>query len=441
MLKTSVISMKHRNLMPIVTLIVLTAILYAVPAFINEYPKGSDSWYHMLISRQISEGRGFSSASLDAGGHINSYPPLFHILISPIHSIPWLFVYLGPIFGMLSAIAFYFYARRFLDEKTALASGMVFASTVSMVDAFIFSVSPANLSILLIVLSLYFIDAYSGNSRRLVPAVVFPLILSLTHAMSFIVLLFFSAVIYRQKCIKPLTVPVAAFLVMASFLAANANIQILISPGIDILLYRIGIPALATALAGAYICIKAKKNAFPITAAILIIWSLASPIYPERAIIYAAIPLAMLCGYALAGKDKITVFALVLLIISSGFLFSGIARSEMTDDDARALEWIRNNTPENSTIMSTWQVSGPWIPYVAERKNVLGAFHESVPDWRERKENIHGFFSGTAQAEYNATYAFINRLEERVLYPGSIERLETMYQYRKFGDAYVFEIQ
>src|SRR3989338_6832247 len=53
------------------------------PAVLNEYPKGSYSWYHMERSRDLAGGNLFYDTR-NAGGTISSYPPLFLAVISPI---------------------------------------------------------------------------------------------------------------------------------------------------------------------------------------------------------------------------------------------------------------------------------------------------------------------------------------------------------------------
>ena len=94
------------------------------------------------------------------------------------------------------------------------------------------------------------------------------------------------------------------------------------------------------------------------------------------------------------------------------------------------MQWIRENTAQGAVIASTWQVSGVWMPVLAERANVLGALQEAVPDYKQRREALTTIFTSAgrdgiigAMDAYGAGYVFINGYEENALYPGASSRL------------------
>jgi len=179
------------------------------------------------------------------------------------------------------------------------------------------------------------------------------------------------------------------------------------------------------------------------------------PFYRERIIFYLAIPLSVLSarGFSLMknslGKLGLaTAWILLILFLIPAVSFSLTERSEMNEKDYEMLLWIKENTPEESVIASPWQVSGPWIPVIAERQNILGYLQEFVPDYLERRNDLERIFTSQSESEiryilskYNAKYIYINRYEEKVLYPGAIKRLSEMFDVaNENGHAYIFRI-
>ena len=110
------------------------------------------------------------------------------------------------------------------------------------------------------------------------------------------------------------------------------------------------------------------------------------------------------------------------------------SKSELTKNDYDVLIWMKDNIPTNATIASTWQVSGAWIPTVAERGGILGTYQEAVPDYLQRREDLKIIFSSENREEieivlkeYNAEYIYINSLEDELIYNTATVRLGGMF--------------
>ena len=192
---------------------------------------------------------------------------------------------------------------------------------------------------------------------------------------------------------------------------------------------------------------KAKRT-FVLWFLLLLAWSLLSPLYPARMVTYSIIPASLIASagflylYKRFGTSLARALLLIILVLSLGFFLydPGFTRTEITGQDLGALHWLRDNTAQDSVVASNWQVSGVWMPAVAERANVLGALQEAVPDFEERRADLHVIFAYSDTdtvrerlEKYGADYIYINSNEERILYQGAIERLGSM-----FTEVYVF---
>ena len=428
----------------IIAVVILIALLYFYPAFMNDFPKGSDSWYHMRIAEKIKNGENFLYDELNAGGAKNNYPPLFPFLMAFLYmfSNPVIITkFIGPAFGLLSAIAFYFLARDIAGKKTAIISTLVFGTVIESGDMFVFSAYPENAGLFLLLLSLFLLNKNKKN--YCIYAMATASALALTHALSFAVFVLFAALLHgKTKKILPVII-VPAMLLLAWY--AFAGIGSLASGkgmSIAFLFERIQAFYIAPAIIGLIILLKKRVSAtgkFVLLFLLLLALSFALPFYGERMPAFLSVPLSLAAGTgALMLFNKKSTRIITALILAAGVAmtanWSFMSQSEMTKNDYQALMWMKENLG-NETVAATWQVSGVWINAVAEKKNILGAYHEAVKGYAERRKDLGIIFNSGSKEEvlnamkkYDAGYIFINGLEEEALYRGSIKRLENMFE-------------
>jgi len=95
----------------IAAVLLLSLFLRFYPAATNEFPKGSDSYFHIRVAEEIREnGSLFTVDSLT--GTVNNYPPLFHLLLSALFQVSDQFTvarFVGPVLGFISIVVFFLF--------------------------------------------------------------------------------------------------------------------------------------------------------------------------------------------------------------------------------------------------------------------------------------------------------------------------------------------
>lgn len=457
MINMTAILRDHR--LHILLVFALLACLYFAPAFMNSLPKGSDTYYHMRIGKSILEsGNLVLFDPLNAGGTPNAYPPLLHLILAGLYSVldPFLVsMYLGPILSLLSAGALYLLAGSLFGKKPALLAAFIYGVSLEIINTAIYT-GPANLGLLLIPLSLYLAGKWldTGKHVFLALGITASVCLALTHTISFLVfLLFFLALFTRNlKRAWPFLISLPVFACWIYFTQGLASSVIFTEP-VSVFSYFLMFPAvfLIFLVPGLF---RARK---PLVLLFLVLfaWSLAVPLYPARIATYSIIPASMITAagflwlYRRYTRNLLRAGLLILLVLSLGFFLqdTGFTRAEMAAQDLSALDWIRGNTPQGSVVAATWQVSGVWIPAVAERTNVLGALQEAVPDFEERREALGVIFGSDDRAlveeainKYSVDYIYINSREEQILFQGAAGRLGSMFS-EVYSDGYVHVYQ
>lgn len=431
----------HAMAIPALFCVLLT--LYLVPAMINGFPKGSDTYYHISIAKQtISSGSVVLFDPLNAGGSPNPYPPLFHLLLAACFLVTdpmAAATYIGPLLALLSAIAFYLFSTSVLGRETGLVATFIYGASLEIVNTAIFT-APVNLGLAFMFLSLCLSSRYLKNRRKrdLYLSTLLAFLLALTHALTFLVFLA-SFMFLHWKTLKKSFPPLLSVTAFAGWvlLAGGANTFLILGSFSPVTYLSMFQPVFLVLLIPGLL-----KSGKPVVAwfVTLFLWVLLFPLYPERVATYTIIPASMIAAsgfiYLFEKPGRFTKYALLafLLLSLTSFHDIGFTQTEITSSDVDAMDWIRENTPEDSVIASTWQISGAWIPVLAERPNVLGAFHEAVPDHESRQQSLERVFilNDNEQViselnKYDAGYIFINNHEEAVLYPGAVQRLKSSF--------------
>ncbi|MBI4170153.1 MAG: hypothetical protein HY514_00525 [Candidatus Aenigmarchaeota archaeon] len=435
--------MKKKNNSEKIVLALLFVFLLAIrlyPAYTNEYLKGSDSWYHLERARSMLDGDFFYD-SRNAGGAVSAYTPFFHLIIIPVHFFPDPVAaakFFGPLLGFLGAVAFFMFARKIMGYKESLVATFVFGTAVEIVNTAMF-LAPVNLAFIFMFLALFFAldDEKSGGKFYL--STLFASLLALMHPLTFIMFIIFALVFLDHKVLKFISIPITVFVLWIVFSAAIvAQTSIILSNPLPLERYFFGVSALAFAFA--VIGIRKAQPKLSLLFALLTSYSLLVVFYPDRVFTYSVIAVALLAGMGFADlyhkiSQHYRFILMIFLLISAIPVFDyGYAKTEMRGEDKSVLDWIKNNTEQDATIAASWQVSGAWMPYAAERKNILGAFQESVADYQERRRDLAVVFSSgdkekiiETMRKYNATYIFVNKMEDDALYKGSIKRFSDMF--------------
>ena len=352
--------------------------------------------------------------------------------------------------------------RFIAGKRVAIASTFVYGIATDIINKSVFA-SPENLGFLLIFTSLYATGRWLENEDKKYGAlsVLSASLLALTHPLSFIMLVAFLFTFFShlRKMLHVTALPLAiamAWFLFVKYIGASTSL-ILSYAGIDYFLLGFSPALLALAVVG--ISRAAKIRLVVPAYMILVFWVLFLPFYPERVLTFSIVPGALMAGLGInelllrKNKLKFIVLSLAVIIalahaveINNPF---GYAKTELTEEDYETLLWARYNLPENAVIAGTWQVSGAWINSIAERRTILGAFQESVEDYKERRADLQTMFTSSERAEikniaakYDAEYIFANSYEEKALYTGVAARFRSMFPVvRGDGYAYVFKIE
>jgi hypothetical protein len=347
--------------------------------------------------------------------------------------------------------------------RIALASVFVYGASVEAINRSVMT-APENLGLLLIFTSLYFFDKYvKGNDRRfLYASVLCSSLIALTHTLSFIMLVVFLLAFFgpERGILRLLAAPVIIALGWLGYTAGlgAASSLIFYSPrGVDFLFAGVSAAAFALAALGA----KGAVNFRLVVPAyiLLLFWALFVPAYPERVLTFSAVLLSVIAGFGLndiisrknKSKYMLLAFLTAILLAHAAEIQNpfGYAMTELTQQDYSVLQWAKDSVPAGATIASTWQVSGVWIQAIAERRTILAAFHESIPDYEQRRSDLALMFTSPDKSEikniaakYNASYIFINSYEERALYAGAVGRLKAMFPVARENEyAHLFSVQ
>lgn len=130
------------------------------------------------------------------------------------------------------------------------------------------------------------------------------------------------------------------------------------------------------------------------------IFFLASAILPltaERFTIYMIFPAVLLAAKLFTNNRKkmvkpLLVACMLYMAISTVMYINASATSWPSRSQIDAMKWIRDNTPENGTVLSDWS-EGHWISGIAYRKNYMDGYAEYAPDVNAKLSKLHEFYN------------------------------------------------
>ncbi len=464
-------------------LLILAFIVRLIPSRNLTFPGYDPYLHHDIVMRIVNEGFGIISTDPVSlmGLYPYSYPPLYHIIGAALYklfNIELIFFIIPTIFGVAAVYVFYKTAYElFLDEKAALLSALLFAfvpSFVTRTSVFI----PETMGIFLFTCLLYIgvkyiksipnyenidnfegrklIKIFKGNMTYILIGILLFGIYLLTHrgwvffGISFIILIItFMMPTFRKKPLILLVLGALGaicILIIATseFSYALARFQ---EVPVRVLGYPkwVGIVQLILGFYGIIIFIKSKNPIYKFLSLWAIIF-LAIGSYSFRfRDPYSTIPLSFMAGYVLAYtvipklnelKSKFSVInplykklipiAIVLLLITPIVQGAFSAYSyvvQPTEGEMGAFNWINENTPKNTTIL-TLKEEGYFLIGNTHRKDLIlwktvyQGFMEKAPsvmDTYRVNKDVSTIFKTSQKNEayflldkYNVTYIFIS---------------------------------
>lgn len=419
----------------------LTAtVIFALPqvlrtTFYHDSMYGSTTYYHTRISDLVVSGAQRDLLSL--GGRPLTYPPAF----------PWM-VYLVPaakfilpaLIGGLGIFTCYFFVKgRGLSDKKALYSS-IFLFFNPAYAYFSIHLNPRLPALIVMLLSFIMIDRDNKilNALSFV-TVAFALFLSPLVGISMIVI---GAVIFRNR-VKRLVIPFSSafgvfFLTYLFHLIDKYglfhrheayNMFVEFSSGIRYFIIESGVTAIsfnvAVVIMAIYGFFKLKGKPIKPIREWLLIGFLGSLLIFSRLNDVLIFPMSIIAGTVFVSKFQdlksslkldffprnslkiLVVLYLILVIVTPGIK---MVTSPPTPNQYEAMTWIKNNTPENATIMAYWW-EGHYITSIANRKNVMDVYLEYAPNVDERYNDIQQAMTTCRANEtigimekYNASY-------------------------------------
>lgn len=383
---------------------------------------------------------------LSYGGRSHLFPPLFFYLIAA-------FSFLGStlaakivpnLFSSLIAIPIYLIAFRFTKNRSISVMAAFFSAFIPIFFARINDISSYSFVVPLMFFFLYSLMRLN-EKRHIYLSLFFLVLLVLAHASVFIIIL--SLLLYMML-VKIESMPVQnkkqEMILFASFLALwfyfivykkafiihgslviwqNIPLEILTNYFYDLNLiqsiYYIGLVPVILGIFGVYaVLFKAKKKNVLLVVAIfltvlLLLWL---KLLPFRAgLVFLGIAAVLLSSYTVKlaysylKKTKIPNLAnwflagLALIFLLTSVIPSfNLALNNMntvpTSEEVTALNWLKNNTPENSTILARVE-EGQMINYFTHRKTVIDDHFLMISDAQQRYEDVQEMFSLRLQTE------------------------------------------
>ena len=410
------IRMKREIAVLLAVIFALALVIRFAPMSTHEHPIGVDAYYHFRQAEAFKNGFVFYD-NLSFGGRAYVYEPTFHIFLAAVSAATFLPVEtVAPIIvtliGSLTVIVVFFITRRVSkNDSAALLSAALFA----VVPVFVWKTASTTLltsvDIFLLSLSLLFL-LRRDEKQYIVTSVV----LFLFSPAVGVLAMCLNAFYLRPKWTKTEYVWLAFLIVFVIFslqffqafnsvyiskdIPADVQRSLNENIGLSDYLFRLNVFVIGLGALGLYLSRKRAKELLPLLLILIVMFvSLVSGfLETDRALVYLAVPLAVFAGvgaYELVKREKLMVLLLLAALAVSIFFgviaLGNLEWSAIPNSEYSALEWLRNNSPENSTILGT-PVEGHWIAYVAVRKNVIDTHLLGAVNFTERFDDVMAMY-------------------------------------------------
>ena len=418
----------------LISLLAALILFSIVPAarFISSKPllAGDTPYYHLRIAESIKEE---GIPEFDPLVDRPYQPNLYHLLLA---LQPALLSLILPILsGLFSVIIFYLILDKLNISQLNRSSIMItLVLSPLFISVFTFS-NEFSLILLLILLGFYcFIKGKHNFIFALAISALMPffgtlpllillssfLIYSLNYQKNFkyfYIILGSSALVYSAYQIPFLLT--YGFPHKTSLISSNILANLISDLGAK---YGFGIFNIILASVGFYRLWRIKKQ---ITAYSLLALLVIFAFYAPTAYIYLTFISAIFAGFGLSSIIKMRwkidlIKTLTIILIICGLFFSTLsyinrtANSLPDKDVIKSMEWIKENTPSNSVILSHYS-KGNWITAIADRKVVLDSQADYIKNIKERSLDVNTTFysrnlvtTEKLLSKYNVHYLWID---------------------------------
>ena len=388
---------------------------------------GTPTFYHTRMAENVLEGS--YEDSLSFGGRPVTYPPLFHFMHATFAMVFGLnlggMVFVA-LFGALGVCAAYLFSEKYVDRRLLafiliIMPGMIFLNS--------------HISTRAIPISLGMISLYAVSRKKYAASGILLGLSFLFHPESAGIMLLVNIayvagnrnVSLRDIVRVSMPIILLFFAWYVPFLAYNGLPEFnslheeyrerrysLESPGIENFLWELGkgyftLPLLALSLIG----LAYSRNRFFRTWFIL---CLVLAIAAERFFFYLLIPVGFMSIFGIQKLKSVMRPALYVAVVAAFVVYSsyfGMSRSFALAQDypvqqqIDALHWIRDNTPQDSVVLSDWQW-GHWIAGISGRKNFVDGYAEYAPQVNKRIAELNEFYKTCSVPEgYGITHIYM----------------------------------
>lgn len=410
--------MRKQN-MDLVVIFIISFLLFSLPSMLRADDRGIigfPTYYHQRIAQDILDTRSIPSYdSLSFGGRAFDYPPAFSVSLALFAAVAGMFaggVIMLALFGAIAIIVVYLIVMElFHDRKAAILASVIAMLMPASVFAFSHLCSRAPP----IALSLAAIYLLLREEKRPYIAMALIGIVALFHletALIFAVLTVPSLRDIWADSKKRVILPIALlvliagsfyipFFVQHGFIEYNAIHEDYRS--LDYSMQSSGpreyfielspyanatIISVVLALIG-FIFARSDRNINYIR--LWLIFMFALSLVFERFLIYMPVPLSIMAVIGISviynRVPKKVFYIIIIAILIWSAAGAAIKIGQMTNEypiaaEYKAFLWIKNNTPQNATVVSDWDY-GHWVSGIADRKNFMDGYAEYAPQVNE----------------------------------------------------------
>ncbi len=415
------------------TYIVLVAIFFAalsirlLPVVTYDNPIGIDAYYHIRITEYTLSNGLMVYDPLSFGGRQHLYPPGMHVMLAafsilfqaPVEIVAQI---IPTIIGAFSIVLVFLISKKMhTDDKIALLSAFLLAFVPVHIWKTSSNVLTSAVDMTILLAAVYFLlnkDYLKYLLSVLILAIFSPFIAF------FAVLLGVSGTNILEKGTRYRKLIFGVFIAALIFFVAlfpvfgSVYVTKDLPPELSSDMYSKDLSTLIKLnpllILGILGIIKARRDprirrTTRLDATnLFVFWVLVNTaliifnfIETDRGLFYLAVPLSMYSAYILltanfAVYKKLKTLALLFVVFLSAYIgfmsLGGLSWSAVSHDERDALLWIRDNTPENSTVLGTL-FEGHWISGIAERRNVIDGNLIGAPQLKERFGDVKSIYT------------------------------------------------
>ncbi len=412
-----------------ILLIALLAISISIFSLIQIYPSGYDSFYHMAISKEFSEGNlmeyDYRSAAPQGRPHL--YPPAFHILSADLIllsnlDIITIFRVLPLIFLISSALAFWIFVKKMYDEKMASYATVLFLLSPTY---FVRGLTPTPESLGIVLVS---IILFLSLRNSLILTTLILGFLGILSTFSFIVGVICVIIFAKRRVliiIGALLLSAPFWYVLLLYYLKGFGIHQFLSYT-NLIYYPKRLGYVQTILS----FFSLSFDSVTLFASVIFILSQSHHLFivtSDRFVTFLAIPISLLAGRKIAGIENLyrlkikneiieirketIILPLFLIVLLQAIFFLNNTDVLISNHELDSYEYL-SVISKDSVVLSEWQVA-PKILFFSPQRSVKGAFGYSIVDLEERNRDVKKMLKGNQSLlrEYHVNSIYVSNKE------------------------------